>query len=218
MIKESRRGQFITIEGIEGVGKSTLINHLQKYLHQKTIPLLVTREPGGTPIAEEIRQLILSPHLESLCQETELLLLFASRAQHLAKVIMPTLQQGLWILSDRFTDASYAYQGGGRGIEFAQIERLEQWVQNDFQPDLTILLHAPVELALKRAKNRSAPDRIEAEDAQFFTRAQDVYLQRAKQFPKRFRLLDASQPLAIVQQQLENIIDEFLVAIDWRYE
>ena len=168
------------------------------------------REPGGTAFAESIRQLLLNPQQEIVAEDTELLLMFAARAQHIAEVINPNLEQGRWVLSDRFTDASYAYQGGGRGIDSKRITVLEEWVQGTLKPDLTILLDAPVEIALTRMKNRDTPDRIEQEQQSFFQRVRDCYLQRAKAEPNRFRIIDASLPLAEVEKNITNILAKYL--------
>lgn len=199
--------KFITVEGIEGVGKSTCIAYISKYLMQKKIPLCVTREPGGTPIAEQIRQILLTRHTEIMADDTELLLMFASRAQHLTRVIKPALAAGKWVLCDRFTDASYAYQGGGRGVALERIAILETWVQHDLRPDLTLLLDAPVEQALMRMKHRAHPDRIEAEQQQFFQRVRDTYLLRAAKSPERYRVIDASVPLEKVELQIQQWLE-----------
>lgn len=204
-------GCFITIEGIEGVGKTTSSKFLLNYLQEKNLPVIATREPGGTPIAEEIRSVLLTPHQETMTLETELLLVFAARVQHLAQVIQPALQKGKWVLCDRFTDATYAYQGGGRGMMKEKIALIEQWVLGDFCPDLTILLHAPVVIALTRAKNRSSTsDRFEGETEHFFKRVQDVYIERAQEFPERYRLVNADKPLEAVQAELRKVVDEYL--------
>lgn len=205
------RGRFITIEGIEGVGKTTSSKFLLNYLQEKKLSVVATREPGGTAISEEIRSILLKPQEETMCFETELLLVFASRAQHVAQVIEPALQRGEWVLCDRFTDATYAYQGGGRGIKEERIALLEKWVLASFCPDLTILLHAPEKIALTRAKNRSSTsDRFEAETEYFFKRVQDTYFKRAQDFPERYRLVNANQTLEAVQAQLKKIVDEYL--------
>ena len=161
---------FITLEGIEGVGKSTSLEFVQRYLQQQDITVEITREPGGTPIAESIRRVLLAYHDEKMSVDTELLLLFAGRAQHLNTRIKPALEQGAWLVCDRFIDASYAYQGGGRGIPESRIEALETWLQDNLRPDLTFLLDAPVEVALDRAKRRGNPDRFELENQGFFNR------------------------------------------------
>jgi dTMP kinase len=203
-------GKFITIEGIEGVGKSTATQFLSAWLTQAGIKHIVTREPGGTPIAEAIRQILLAQHAETMYQDTELLLMFASRAQHLANLIKPALASGTWVLCDRFTDASYAYQGGGRGIVSDRIAVLEQWVQGSLQPDLTILLTAPVSLALARLKGRKPPDRFEEEHEAFFQQVAAAYFARSKQFPGRYRVVDASLALDEVQAQLTQVMQQYL--------
>lgn len=210
MSKHEKQGIFITVEGIEGVGKSTNIVWIQNHLMQHHVPVTVTREPGGTPIAEAIRQVLLTPHTELMTRETELLLMFAGRAQHIQTVILPALSAGQWVLCDRFTDASYAYQGGGRQIAYDRIAVLEEWVQGDLRPDLTLLLDAPVKLALSRAKHRSTPDRFESETEAFFNRVRQGYLDRAKQNPQRYRIIDASCEIQEVQQQITIILTEIL--------
>lgn len=208
----SKKNYFITLEGVEGAGKSTALKYLHNELAKREVPVLVSREPGGTPIAEAIRAVLLGNHPETMSHDTELLLMFASRAQHLANAIKPALAAGQWVLCDRFTDASYAYQGGGRGISAPRIEILEQWVQQGLQPDITILLDLPVETGMRRIKRRGQLDRIEVEQQAFFRRIRESYLARAKQFPDRFRVIDASQSLTKVQQALKGIINELLVS------
>lgn len=204
-------GLFITLEGIEGVGKSTCIRYLSRYLTRQGIPFIVTREPGGTPFAEEIRNLILHHHSsEPICPDTELLLLFAARAQHLSEVILPALAEGKWVLCDRFTDASYAYQGGGRRVDQKRIQIIEHWVQEDFRPDYVFLLDAPVKKALHRTRRRAELDRIEREEVSFFRRVRRAYLDRAEKFPRRYRVIDASKPLSVVKQALQSIIDPLI--------
>lgn len=210
MIEKTQLGQFITVEGIEGVGKSTSLRFLTNYLTKRSVDHVVTREPGGTQIAEQIRNIILAHHTELMSQDTELLLIFAGRAQHIANVIKPALNTGRWVVCDRFTDASYAYQGGGRGIAEQRIAILEQWVQGPLRPDLTILLNAPVTMALTRARDRSKPDRIEVEQAEFFERVQQCYLDRARHYPQQYRIVDASLDLSEVEAQLTEIIDQHL--------
>ena len=205
------RGRFITFEGTEGVGKSTQLETARSALEAAGIEVLVTREPGGTPMAEAIRELLLAPRQESVNSMTELLLMFAARAQHLHERIVPTLEQGTWVLCDRFTDATYAYQGGGRGVPQQQIAALEQLVQGDLRPDHVILLDAPVEVGMARARSRSAPDRFEREQAAFFQRIRDCYLERARLQPLRYHVVDAAQPLAHVSRQVSGLITDLLV-------
>ena len=206
-----QKANFITVEGVEGVGKTTALNYIKELLAQAQIDALFTREPGGTEFAEAFRRLLLlEKYEEEMCGETELLLVFAARAQHLARVIKPAIAAGIWVVSDRFTDASYAYQGAGRGLSVARIAEIETWVQGDFRPDLTLLLDAPVEIAMARANKRAALDRIEAETKDFFIRARAAYLARAEQEPKRFRIVDASQDLVTVQAQIKNYVDGFI--------
>lgn len=210
-MREHPRGVFLTVEGIEGVGKSTIVKFIEAHLQQTQKKIVMTREPGGTIIAEHIRQLLLTPNLdEVILPETELLLMFASRVQHIAKVILPALQKGEWVVSDRFVDASFAYQGGGRQIDLSHIERLEKWLVESVHPDLTILLDAPAEIGLQRAKHRGPHDRIEQEKTDFFERVRKVYLTRAEQDPKRFRVIDATQPLEVVQSKVLAILNEVL--------
>lgn len=203
-------GRFITLEGIEGVGKSTHLTYIESYLTQREIAVITTREPGGTAIAESLRKVLLNQQEESLTQQAELLLLFASRAQNIAHLIQPALAANKWVLCDRFTDASYAYQGYGRGIPLAEIAGLEQWVQGNLRPDLVLVFDAPVHVALRRAKGRGKPDRIEAENKAFFERVRKGYLERAAQFPERYKVIDASVPLSKVRIQLEQVLVEFL--------
>jgi dTMP kinase len=203
-------GFFITFEGIEGVGKSTCVKYLAKYLRKHNIPLVVTREPGGTPFAEQIRELLLHHHDETVHPDTELLLLFAGRAQHVSQVILPALRAGHWVVSDRFTDASYAYQGGGRGISMEKISALEKWLLDDFRPNLTLILDAPVRLALKRTRRRRQIDRIENERENFFRKVRRTYLRRAELFAKRCRVIDASKSLSKIKIQLQEILAPFI--------
>jgi dTMP kinase len=206
------KGKFITIEGGEGVGKSTNIACVENFLRERSIPFIKTREPGGTPLAEALRHLLLSPHQEEIvCEKTELLMMFAARAQHLQQVILPTLQQGTWVVCDRFTDATYAYQGGGRGLSTTMIETLESLVQEDLQPDLTLLLDVDVSIGLSRLSNRSEIDRFEREQKPFFEAVRNMYLQRAQQHAQRFRIIDASQPLDVVQQDIVAQLQQFLL-------
>ena len=204
------RGLFITVEGGEGVGKSTNINFLEEHLQSQGVELVLTREPGGTPLAENIRNLLLQIDTEPVDQITELLLIFAARAQHLKLLIEPALASGKWVLCDRFTDATYAYQSGGRQIEARKVQMLEQLVQGEMRPDYTLLLDAPVELGMERARGRGELDRFEREQLDFFHRVRQTYLQLAQESSGRFRVIDASGSLEEVQQQLQKVCSELL--------
>lgn len=210
---QPKTGYFITLEGIEGVGKSTALQFLQQYLSDKGVSLVVTREPGGTPLAEAIRALLLSNDGEVVAEDTELLLMFAARAQHIARVIAPALQRGQWVVSDRFTDASFAYQGGGRGIATSRIAELAQFVQKGLKPDLTFLLDAPLEVSLARVQGRGAKDRFERENVEFFARVRARYLELAQAEPQRFCVIDATQPIEGVQAQLQQQLQKWLVCV-----
>lgn len=203
-------GLFITLEGPEGAGKSTNRDYLAERLRAAGCDLLLTREPGGTPLAERIRELLLAPSAEPMAADTELLLVFAARAQHLAQVIRPALAAGKVVLCDRFTDATYAYQGGGRGLAAERIAALEQFVQGELRPDLTLVFDLPVEVGLARAAARGRLDRFEQEAQDFFEAVRQTYLARARLAPQRYRLLDAAQPLATVQAQLDRLLPELL--------
>ncbi len=204
------RGRFITVEGIEGAGKSTQMAVIGKFLDQQGIRVIVTREPGGTPLSEAVRALLLDPDNRGMSADTELLLVFAARAEHLHKVIRPALESGDWVLSDRFTDATFAYQGGGRGIAAARIAALEEWVQGDLRPDLTLLLDVPVEAGMARIADRGQPDRFEREDGEFFQRIRASYLQRAAAEPRRFRRIDASAPAEQVSRSVLDAVGALL--------
>ena len=203
------RGKFITIEGTEGVGKTTNIQFIQNWLESKQLAYRCTREPGGTPLAEQIRELLLAPREELVCDTAELLLMFAGRAQHLNQVIEPALTEGAWVLCDRFTDATYAYQGAGRGMGTSLIAELELIVQGSLRPDLTLILDIPVELGLKRASERSDPDRFEQEETEFFDLVRNGYLDIARKHPDRCVVIDASQPLELVQRELTIALEAF---------
>lgn len=202
-------GLFITVEGSEGAGKSTNLAFMETYLRQQGKDVLVTREPGGTELGEQIRELLLGHRHDGMANDTELLLVFAARAEHLAKVVRPALEAGTWVLCDRFTDATYAYQGGGRGIASERIEALENWVQGSLRPDLTVLLDVPVEVGMRRAGKRSAPDRFERQQRDFFQRVRGTYLARASIHPDRYRIVDAGKPLDQVQAELTKALDGF---------
>ena len=210
---KKNKGCFITIEGTEGVGKSTNVEFVRQYLADKGIALRLTREPGGTPLAEEIRELLLQPRDEVVCDDAEILLVFAARAQHVDQVIKPSLEKGEWVLSDRFTDATFAYQGAGRGISWNRIQQLEQYVLGDLRPDLTILLDIPVEVGMARVMQRGEPDRFEREKLDFFDKVRQGYHHRLRAEPDRFALIDASQPLQGVQQQIAAALAEKLAII-----
>ena len=201
------RGKFLTIEGTEGVGKSTNLAFVRDWLQAKGIEVVVTREPGGTPLAEEIRSLLLAKRDESVDETAELLLVFAARAQHIAQVIQPALARGAWVLSDRFTDATFAYQGGGRGLSTETIAQLEQLVQGDLRPDLTLILDIDVELGLNRARQRGELDRFESETMVFFQRVRSAYRARAEQAPSRYALVDAGQELVAVQADIAIVLN-----------
>lgn len=203
------RGKFITIEGTEGVGKTTNIEFIQSWLEAKNLAFVCTREPGGTPLAEQIRELLLAPREELVCSTAELLLMFAGRAQHLHQVIEPVLSEGAWVLCDRFTDATYAYQGAGRNMRTDLIAELEMLVQGSLRPDLTLILDIPVEIGLKRASARSEPDRFEQEQVEFFERVRQGYLEIAADNPDRCVIIDASRPLEAVQRQITVALEAF---------
>lgn len=208
-----QRGCLITLEGGEGAGKSTVLNALRAHLTSHNIEYDTTREPGGTPLAEAIRALTLDARWRDQMQaETELLLVFAARAQHILERVLPALNAGLWVVSDRFTDASYAYQGGGRGQSEARIRELESWAACDLQPDLTFLLDVPVDVGLARVLARGAPDRMELEQAAFFERVRAAYLARAQAHPQRFRVIDAGQAPDAVAAAVIAAFDAWLLA------
>lgn len=198
------RGKFLTLEGVDGAGKSTHLDWIAKRLEAAGKKVVVTREPGGTPLGEALRKLLLN---QAMHLETEALLMFAARREHLDKVILPALDAGHWVLSDRFTDASFAYQGGGRGLDLERIEILESWVQQGLQPDLTLVFDLSVDEAKRRRSAATAlPDRFEQENLDFFTRVRAVYLARAERYPQRIRLIDASQTIENIRKLLEEVI------------
>lgn len=204
-------GIFITVEGIEGAGKSTVIDFIRRYLTQKQCDFVITREPGGTQIAEAIRLVLLDYYEEPMAEDTELMLMFASRAQHIAQVIKPGIANGQFVISDRFTDASFAYQGAGRGIDEKRIAALEAWVQGDLRPDVTILLDLPAEIGLQRIQKREGgPDRIEQEELAFFERVREGYLDRARKYPKQYHVVNATATLQGVEQAVQDILDSVM--------
>ncbi len=206
------RGKFITIEGIEGVGKSTNMAELVAHIESAGYRVLRTREPGGTPLAEDIRDLLKDRSDEPIPEIAELLLMFAARSLNVNNVILPALEAGTWVVSDRFTDSSRAYQGGGRGIPMETIDRLADWVHGETWPDLTILLDAPVEIGMQRADKRGAPDRFEQEQHDFFQRVRECYLQLAINEPARFVVLDTTQRLEQVSQEIRLLADQLFLA------
>ncbi|WP_322980692.1 dTMP kinase [Pseudomonas sp. C11] len=205
-------GLFITLEGPEGAGKSTNRDYLAERLREQGVEVLLSREPGGTPLAERIRELLLAPSDEPMAVDTELLLVFAARAQHLQQVIRPALARGCVVLCDRFTDATYAYQGGGRGLPIERIAQLEQFVQGDLRPDLTLIFDLPIEVGLARAAARGRLDRFEQEGRGFFDAVRHAYLQRAVQAPQRYHVLNAAQTLEQVQADLDALLPRLLEA------
>lgn len=203
-------GLFITLEGPEGAGKSTNREYLAERLRAAGIEVLLTREPGGTPLAERIRDVLLTPVEEVMNADTELLLVFAARAQHLATVIRPALERGAVVLCDRFTDSTYAYQGAGRGLSLARIAALEDFVQGELRPDLTLVFDLPVDVGLARASARGRLDRFEQEGQAFFQKVREAFLARAAAAPQRYVLVDAAQPLAQVQRSLDSLLPQLL--------
>lgn len=208
-----KRGKFITIEGIEGVGKSTNMDVLVEHIEAAGQQVLTTREPGGTPLAEDIRELLKNRSDEPIPEIAELLLLFAARSFNVNNVIIPALEAGTWVVSDRFTDSSRAYQGGGRGIPMETIDRLADWVHGEVKPDLTILLDAPVEIGMQRANHRGAPDRFEEERHDFFQRVRECYLRLASLEPSRFVVIDTTQGLDEVKADIRRLADQLLLDI-----
>lgn len=205
-------GFFITIEGGEGAGKSTMLAFVRDWLARAGRETVVTREPGGTALGERVRDILLHAHELQIDAETEALLMFAARAEHLTRVIRPALDAGKVVLCDRFTDATYAYQGGGRGLPEERIAQLETWVQGALRPTLTLLLDVPVETGLERARRRGAPDRFEREQREFFERVRAAYLTRAQRDSQRVRVIDASRTPAEVQQQITRVLAEVVGA------
>jgi dTMP kinase len=207
-------GRFITLEGIEGAGKTSQLPVVREIVEAAGHEVIITREPGGTPVGEAIRDLVL--HTGAMGANAELLLMFAARAEHLGTVIRPALAAGMWVVSDRFTDATYAYQGGGRDVPLERIAALEQWVQGAFRPDLTLVFDVPVAIGLERARGRareSGPDRFESEQQAFFERVRTVYLELARNDSRRYRVIDAMQPLEAVKAEVQQVITEFLIRL-----
>jgi dTMP kinase len=202
------RGKFITVEGSEGVGKSTNVEFLASAIQAQGFAVVCTREPGGTPIAERIRQILLEHGEEPLPDIAELLLFFASRSLHISNKIRPALEAGKWVICDRFTDASRAYQGAGRGLDMQRINLLADWVQDDLQPDLTLLLDAPAEIGMQRAKQRGETDRLESEQISFYERVRAGYLDLAQAHPERYVVIDAACPLPQVQASIGAALEQ----------
>ncbi|MEW6313288.1 MAG: dTMP kinase [Pseudomonadota bacterium] len=200
-------GKFITLEGIDGAGKSTHLAWLAEYLRGKRLPVTVTREPGGTPLGEKLRELLLH---EVMHAETEALLMFAARCEHVQQVIRPALQQGAWVVCDRFSDASFAYQGGGRGLPAERLELLERWVHADLQPHLTLLFDVPLAVSQARLANNTSLDRFEQERGAFFERVRAAYHVRAAQFPQRFRVVDSTRSIETIRAELQAIVDALI--------
>jgi len=199
------RGKFITLEGIDGAGKTTHLRWLEHFLKERGKNVIVTREPGGTPLGEALRDILLDSR-QIMHAETEALLMFAARREHLDKVILPALSRGDWVISDRFTDASFAYQGGGRGLSLQKLNELERWVQGEFQPDVTLYLDVSIASGRGRTSNIRQADRFEKEQDEFFRRVREAYLERAKKFPERIRVIDANQSLEDVRRSVEKSI------------
>lgn len=197
------KAKFITFEGVDGAGKSTGLDWFADALRQRGIDLLVTREPGGTPLGEQLREILLNQPMHI---ETEAMLMFAARREHVEKVIRPALQRGTWVISDRFSDASFAYQGGGRGVPLVKLEQLEQWVHGDLQPDMTLLFDIPIEVARQRLSNNVSLDRFEQEKGEFFERVRQAYLARAAKSPQRISVIHAEKSLHEVQNELSKIV------------
>ncbi|MEW8680730.1 MAG: dTMP kinase [Candidatus Thiodiazotropha endolucinida] len=209
-MNKTAKGRFITVEGGEGAGKSSNLAFIQSLIETAGKQVLFTREPGGTPLGEAIRELLLGHKHTGMADDTELLLMFAARAEHLQQKILPALERGIWVLCDRFTDASFAYQGAGRGLSLEKIAKLQQFVQGTLCPDLTLLLDVPVDTGLQRAGMRSEPDRFESENRDFFEKVRAGYLQIATQEPDRVQVIDASPALEIVQDQIKTVVQHYL--------
>lgn len=205
-----KRGRFISVEGIEGVGKSSNIEVLVEHIETAGFKVLTTREPGGTPLAEDIRDLLVNRGDEPIPAVAELLLMFAARSLNVSNVILPALEEGTWVITDRFSDSSRAYQGGGRGLPMENINQLADWVHGDIWPDLTILLDAPVEVGMDRARKRGKPDRIEQEKHDFFARVRECYLELAAKEPERFAVIDTTRELSAVKAEVVSLAERLI--------
>lgn len=199
------RGKFITLEGIDGAGKSTHLAWVAEKLRSRGLDVTVTREPGGTAVGEKLRELLLN-RAQRMHPETEAMLMFAARREHLDKVILPALARGTWVLCDRFSDATFAYQGGGSGVAWDKLQALERWVQDGLQPDLTLYFDVPPEVGLRRVSRIRQPDRFEQERDEFYRKVREAYLRRAQEFPERVRVVDGTHSVSDIQKELENII------------
>ena len=208
--EKSNRALFITFEGVEGAGKTTNIEYIADIIKASGQEYVLTREPGGTVLGEKVRELLISKDLPEMHQDTELLLMFAARAEHVQKVILPALKKGVWVLCDRFTDASYAYQGAGRGINSNSIQVLENLVQGSLRPDITFLFDLSAEVGLSRAQSRGETDRFEQQHIDFFNRVREEYLNIAKQDVNRFRIVNAEHELATVQKQIDGYLEQII--------
>jgi dTMP kinase len=207
---DPKPGRFITLEGIEGAGKTTQLAYIRGLLEMAGKRVVSTREPGGTPLGDKLRGLLLDPENAPMSEQTELLLMFAARCEHLVRAIRPALERGDWVLSDRFSDASYAYQGGGRQMGLDRVRALDEWVGNELRPDLTLLLDIPVALGMHRARRRSNPDRFESEQQAFFERVRASYLELAAAEPGRFRVIRSDRELSAVQEEIQAVIRTLL--------
>lgn len=205
--RSKKRGKFITLEGMDGAGKSTHIPNIIAALKTRDVEVISTREPGGTRLGEQLRALLLH---DAMHPETETLLMFAARREHIANVIEPALKRGAYVLSDRFTDATYAYQCGAKGVASTKIKQLEKWVQGNLQPDMTLLFDVPVEISMKRLSSAREPDKFEREDAKFFEKLRQAYLTRAKENPARFRVINANQALDKVKAEVNKMLEEII--------
>ncbi len=203
------RGQLISLDGIDGAGKTTHLQTIKNWFAERNLPVIFTREPGGTPVGEQIRSLLLDKSSQ-ISIETEALLMFAARQQHIQDVIEPALEKGMFVVSDRFTDASYAYQGAGRGLSMGKIAKLEEWVQGDLRPSLTILLDVPLAVSMQRIEKNREKDRFEEEEHAFFARVREAYLQLANSQPKRYHVINSHQDLEEVRRHIEQVLDDWL--------